>query len=110
MILQGGVARIRGYGQPAQEIAGLLGGQVGRRVVDGAGLKGKWDFTLEFSTAASAGLPPPARANDPTAQESVPGVTVFGAAQQQLGLRLESTKQMVDIFVVDSADKVPSQN
>jgi bla regulator protein blaR1 len=110
VVVRNGVARVRGYGQLTEEIAVVLSSQVGRRVVDGTGLKGRYDFTLEFSTSASVALPPHVRANDATVPDNVPGVTVFGAIQHQLGLRLEPAKQMVDLFVVDFADRTPGQN
>ncbi len=43
-------------------------------------------------------------ANDPS------GPTLIGALQQQLGLRLHSTRAPIDILVIDRANKVPTEN
>lgn len=110
MVLVPGGARIRAYGQTMQQIAGMLRGQSGRRVADKTGLTGKYDYTLAFSTAASMGLPLAARGSETTVYEDLPTVNVFGAVQQQLGLRLEASKQVIEIMVIDSGEKVPIEN
>ena len=38
------------------------------------------------------------------------GLSLFGALQEKLGLRLEQRKSPVDILVVDGAEKVPTEN
>jgi uncharacterized protein (TIGR03435 family) len=38
------------------------------------------------------------------------GPTLLAAVQQQLGLKLESKKDQVDVLVVDHAEKVPTRN
>jgi uncharacterized protein (TIGR03435 family) len=57
-------------------------------VVDQTGLKGGYAFNLS--------IPPD---NDPTAP------AIFTMLQEELGLRLESTKLAVDIIVIDQAEK-----
>jgi uncharacterized protein (TIGR03435 family) len=47
---------------------------------------------------------PGAEAADPN------GLSVFGAHQENLGLKLESRKSPVDILVVDNGVKVPTGN
>jgi uncharacterized protein (TIGR03435 family) len=74
--------------------ADVLSRRTGRPVLDGTGLSGEYDFKLEW-------------APDPTA-ESV-DASIFAALQEQLGLRLESTKAPVGIIVVDNVEK-PSGN
>ena len=78
-----------------------------RPVVDQTGLSGKWDFTLEWrpDPTQSAG------ANAP--QQLPPEVAarpdIFTAFQEQIGLKLESTKTPVEVFVIDRVEK-PSEN
>jgi uncharacterized protein (TIGR03435 family) len=83
-------------------------------VVDQTGLGDKrWDFTLNDTpdgalaaqTAGGAGTNgQPASPGDPDASPDL-----FTAFQQQLGLKLESTKAPVDVIVVDRAEK-PTAN
>jgi len=79
-----------------------------RPVVDKSGLQGRWDFTLRWTPDESqfqgmgVRVPPPS--NDPDAP---PGL--FTAFQEQLGLKLESTRAPVEVLVVDRVEK-PSEN
>jgi uncharacterized protein (TIGR03435 family) len=79
-----------------------------RPVVDQTGLPGRYDFTLtwtpdEFQFGALGVRVPP-----PTDNADAPP-NLFTAIQQQLGLRLESTKALAEVFVIDSVEK-PSEN
>jgi uncharacterized protein (TIGR03435 family) len=79
-----------------------------RPVVDRTGLAGRFDFTLTWtpddSQFGGMGVRVPAPSNDPNAP---PGL--FTAIQEQLGLKLESTKAPVEVLVVDRVEK-PSDN
>src|SRR6266853_3766629 len=85
----GSVGRISfdGFGMP--QVANMLIGQSGRIVIDRTGLSGNWQFILTFA---------PDGATDSNAP------SFFTALQEQLGLKLESTKAPVDVTVIDSAD------
>ena len=76
--------------------ANNLAGQVGRVVVDRTGLTGGWDFELRFAPGPPRGPLPPV---DPDAP------SLFTAIQEQLGLKLESTKGPVEVVVIDSVDR-----
>jgi len=78
-----------------------------RPVVDRTALEGRYDFTLTWTPDDSqfggrGGQAPPA---DPAT--APPGL--FTAIQEQLGLKLESTKLPVDVFVIDRLEK-PTAN
>jgi len=79
-----------------------------RPVVDRTELAGRFDFTLNWTPDDSQfrgmGGRPPAPTNDPNAP---PGL--FTAIQEQLGLRLESTRAPVEVLVVDRVER-PSDN
>jgi uncharacterized protein (TIGR03435 family) len=73
---------------------------LGSPVHDETGLEGRYNFTLEWTIARPA--PSDAAGSRPTAD---PGPSIFGALQEQLGLKLEPSKGPIDILVVDHAEK-----
>jgi uncharacterized protein (TIGR03435 family) len=85
----------------------LSEGQTGRPVLDMTGLKGKYDFRLEWTPDTSFD---PALA-DTTANPPADagGISIFTALQQQLGLRLEARTEAADRLVVVGAEP-PSAN
>jgi uncharacterized protein (TIGR03435 family) len=92
------------------EVASVLQGSVlDKPVVDQTGLSDKYDFALTFTPDGSqmagfGGPPPPPAADNP---EAAPDL--FTAFQQQLGLKLESTKAAANVLVIDRVEK-PSGN
>jgi uncharacterized protein (TIGR03435 family) len=116
----GGVGAIRiSYRQTMAEFCRSLGaeinmanrtpiGGVQARVIDKTGLTGKYQFTLEFagSFGSPEGEPSTPVASDPTGAPDL-----LTAIEKQLGLKLVKVKDIsVDMVVVDSADKVPTEN
>ena len=76
---------------------------VNRRVLDRTGLTGRFDFDLEWTpTVMPAGTAAPAATNEA-------GPTIFTALQEQLGLKLESTRETMPVLVIDSVNQ-PSPN
>jgi uncharacterized protein (TIGR03435 family) len=79
-----------------------------RPVLDQTGITGRWDFTLLWSPDDSqfagmgAKIPPPAD------NASAPP-NLYTAIQEQIGLKLDATKALADVLVVDKAEK-PSDN
>jgi uncharacterized protein (TIGR03435 family) len=75
-------------------------GFLDRPVVDRTGLQGTYDIDLTYT--------PGNRAN--RADEADPGdVGIFQAVEEQLGLKLNPQKGIVEVLVVDRAEK-PSAN
>jgi uncharacterized protein (TIGR03435 family) len=81
----------------------------GRLVMDQTGLKDTYDFTLFWTPEIIPGGPDgsQAAANASPPDSSAP--SIFTAIQEQLGLRLESTKGPVDVLVIDHVEE-PSPN
>jgi uncharacterized protein (TIGR03435 family) len=77
--------------------------QVHRLVVDNTGLKGKYDFTLQWAPDDMSD------GHDDAAAPTDSGPTIYTALQEQLGLRLDSTKGPVDAVVVDHVE-MPTEN
>jgi uncharacterized protein (TIGR03435 family) len=99
----GGVTlvRMRARQQTMAALAHGLRAPGERPVVDGTGLTGTYDFTLEYTMDLPGSAP---AADAPTAP------TLFGALQQQLGLQLIAKKLPFDVVIVDSVDKLPTEN
>jgi len=93
--------KIVGRGQSLSSLARMLSLFVGRLVVDQTGVTGGFDFELQFpelSVGPRGGGP----ADDA-------GGSVFTALQEQLGLKLTSTKGPVEFVVIDSVEH-PMEN
>ena len=98
---------------PVTQFATVLSQQLGRPVVDKTGITGLYDFRLEFTPEVGQGGGPfgpagIAPAGPPPAAD-LTGPSIFTAVQEQLGLRLESTRAPVEVIVIDSAEK-PTEN
>ena len=86
-----------------ESLARQIGQMLGRIVQDKTGLTGKFDMQLKWTpddmrSAASA---------DNGAADT--GPTIYTALQEQMGLKLESTKGSVDTIVIDHVE-IPSEN
>jgi uncharacterized protein (TIGR03435 family) len=102
----GGMVGLNGV--PMSRIAQVLTQSVGRPVIDKTGLTGYFDFTLQWTPQPGSEMPirpageppaPPPPAADPD------GPNLFTAVQEQLGLKLESTRGPVEVIVIDRLDK-----
>lgn len=65
------------------------------------GLKGDYHFTIDLSGLGFNGNPP---------VEDTGGASIFTAVERDPGLKLESRKQPIEILVVDSANRIPTEN
>jgi uncharacterized protein (TIGR03435 family) len=92
---------IRGHRARISQLADRLTSLLNRTVVDKTGLTGIYDINLTWAPDPTLGAPSPTDA--PVSESSAP--PFFAAVQQQLGLKLASTKGPVDVIVIDSAEK-----
>jgi uncharacterized protein (TIGR03435 family) len=96
-----------GYDVEVAQLVGILSQRLGSPVIDKTGLTGNYDFKLSFMVEptqqdrALFGAPPPEAV--PPADSGLP--SIFTALQDQLGLKLESSKGPVEVLVIDSAEK-----
>jgi len=88
------------YTDLSQATMQMVADEIGadRPVIDKTGLTGKYDIRLEAT--------PEFRINNNPQPDDL---RIFDAIQQQLGLRLEPEKAMIDVLVVDHVEK-PSEN
>lgn len=108
--------QLSGRGVPLSLLAEQLSTQVGRPVVDKTGLKGLYDFTLQWTPDQSQGQMfkgPPEDGQQPGGNPAPPpettGPSIFTAIQEQLGLKLQPEKGPVQVFVIDHVEQ-PSAN
>ncbi|HYR86145.1 MAG TPA: TIGR03435 family protein [Terriglobia bacterium] len=94
---------------PMSQIIDALAAILGRPVVDKTGLTGFFDVRLQFSPE-SASL---AETGAPSLEQPVGNnpliPSLFTAIQEQLGLRLEASKTLAEVLIIDSVQK-PSEN
>jgi uncharacterized protein (TIGR03435 family) len=102
-----GRGQINAQGIPMAGLANQLSQQLGRSVIDKTELTGDYDIKLEWTPDANeGGAFRGAEAHEEARPE---GPSLYTALQEQLGLKLESSKGMVEILTVDKAEK-PSEN
>jgi uncharacterized protein (TIGR03435 family) len=109
-----GPGELTGQGVPLAFLVQQLAQRLGRNVLDQTGLKGNYDFTLKWtpdqSSAAMFQGPPSGGPGPDSAPPPDPsGPSIFTAVQEQLGLKLESTKGPVEILIIDHVEP-PSEN
>jgi uncharacterized protein (TIGR03435 family) len=106
---QVGAGLLAGQRVTMEQVAGVLAQfpDVGRIVRDRTGLAGAFDIDLKFSPAFPAAANPDAASGPNPANDS--GPSIFTALQEQLGLKLESTKGPVDVLVIDHVER-PSED
>jgi uncharacterized protein (TIGR03435 family) len=88
---------------PMSLFANNLPQRMQRVVVDRTGSTGNWDFELSFAPEPPAGPLPPG-VELPPADPNAPSLVT--AIQEQLGLRLQSTKGPVEVLVVDRIEQL----
>jgi bla regulator protein blaR1 len=103
-----GLVTMASNGVPIANLVNQLSMQLGEQVIDQTGLKGTYQYRLQFAAQGGLGLdgmplPPAAESPESTAP------SVFTALQEQLGLKLESTKGPVETITIDHIEE-PSPN
>lgn len=92
---------------PMDYFAWRLGQILDRPVVDRTGLKGGFDFNLNFTRDLPPGFPEGGLINGQAPDTS--GPNIFEAVKNQLGLKLEATKGEAQAIVIEHAEKPSSQ-
>jgi uncharacterized protein (TIGR03435 family) len=87
-------------GLPVSQLPASLSQELRRMVVDHTGLMSNFDLTLTW-TPDQMPQGPPGRSGPPADRSEWP----FTALQEQLGLKLESTKGPVDVLVIDRVEQ-----
>jgi uncharacterized protein (TIGR03435 family) len=96
----GAYSVMTGTAATMDQLANQLASPAGRPVVNRTGLTARYWYALGFSPLSTQS----AGAADSSS------VDIFAALEQQLGLKLESKKESLDVLIVDHAERVPTEN
>jgi uncharacterized protein (TIGR03435 family) len=97
------LGHLRAGGITMSELAVNFSRFMDRIVIDQTGLAGGFDVELEWTPDQ---IPPD---TPPEALPAPNGPSIFTAVEEQLGLKLRSTKAMIDVLVIDHAER-PNYN
>ena len=99
--IRGGRGSIIGQSVGLRLLVVNLSNVLDRQVIDNTGLKGSYDFELTWTPDSGPDGPPPPSDTD--------APSLFTALSDQLGLKLESAKGPVQVWVIDGVER-PSLN
>jgi uncharacterized protein (TIGR03435 family) len=102
MTMSMGPGHLKGSAMQLAALTTWLSSQLGRPIVDKTGLTGKYDIDLHWT-------PDPGPGSVDATSTDASGPSIFTAVQEQLGLKLVSTKGPIDTLVIDHAEQ-PSAN
>ena len=101
--------RIEAEGCTMAQLALKLAEALKQPVLDATSIAGRFDLKLEWTPDELLARSPSDGPRPGGALEPAAGPSIFTALQEQLGLKLESSKVPVEVLVIDSAEK-PSAN
>ena len=104
---KGGPTTLTAHRVTMKDLAIQISDPLRRPVIDETGLKGRYEIRIDVSAYMQAA----AGGGDGHAEGQIDVMSVlFTALQQQLGVKLDSKKENVDILVIDHAEKAPTEN
>jgi len=103
---------LEAHGASMESLAHAIAQQLGSTVVDKTGLTGRYDYSLKWTPEPGTG--PMMRVSEggtPAGAEPAANTdpSIFTALQDQLGLKLVSQKEPVEVIVIDHIEQ-PSPN
>lgn len=90
--LKFGAGRVTCIKVPTADMALVLAGVTGRRVIDRTGVDGRYDVKLEWAPDGERGT-------------NAEGPSLFTAVEEQLGLKLVAEKGPVEMLVIDHVER-----
>jgi uncharacterized protein (TIGR03435 family) len=98
--------RLRAEGATVGQLADFLGREMRTPILDRTGLAGRYDFALDINSFVTDEIRQASRNGPPLEAPAIIG----SAMQEQLGLKLDSSKAPISMLVVDSIEKQPTEN
>jgi bla regulator protein BlaR1 len=105
LLAAGANSSVQFFGYSLDKTSDWLSRRLDRPVINKTGITGLFDFRLEYAPANTSAAAP----NDPTFSDPLGRPSIFTAVQEQLGLKLESTRGPGEFLVIDHVEK-PSEN
>ena len=96
--------------QFGQLLPNIANGYTRVAAIDKTGLRGGYDFTLNFSPIEQLLGPRPDAGGGAGALDPTGGLSLQDAVRRQLGIRLEDTKLPAPVLVIDSINETPTDN
>ena len=109
--IKAGSGVVIGASTSVDQLVAYLNRLLDRPVINRTGITGYFNFKLQFApeSAPRYHSPPPSASGPGSEVQLSNDPPIFTAIQEQLGLKLESTKVPADVLVIDSVQK-PSAN
>ena len=109
--MTGAALIFEGHKMPVSRLADIVSGALKAPVLDITGLPGTYDFKLDLRTylIARQNAVPGVNRDTPGMQEALVNVAT-AALQDELGLKLEERKIRLNMLMVDSVEKTPTEN
>jgi uncharacterized protein (TIGR03435 family) len=107
-----GPGQMTGQAITMKSLVGMLATNLEKTVIDKTGLTGNYDLELTWAPDQDSGSMFKGGDGAPQRAEPAPdstGPSIFTALQEQLGLKLQSTKGPVETLVIDHIE-IPSEN
>jgi uncharacterized protein (TIGR03435 family) len=99
-----GFGRITAGRRTLAQLARTLADRLGRIVIDKTGVAEEYDFVIEFTPDNAPNIPPDAQPAGVTLPAK-DGPSLMTALEEQLGLKLESARQQIEVVVIDSVER-----
>jgi uncharacterized protein (TIGR03435 family) len=104
-----GSGHLTGAKVSADMLVKVLSDQLGRFIKDQTGLRGVFDFTLDWAPDTNIQFGGPDSPLSSSA-ELRSGPSIFTAIKEQLGFRLDARKGQVEVVVIDRVENTPTAN
>jgi len=102
---RGGPTMLTAHRVTMRDLATQISDPLKRPVIDETGLQGRYDIRIDVSGY----LLDQANSTDGNPPQDLMSL-LFKGLQEQLGIKLESKKENVDLLVVDHLEKTPTEN
>jgi len=102
-----GKMNLTGQGATISQLVEFIAGEIRQPLIDQTGLTGKFNYFLDINAYVNEEMLKSAAPDGPPHEAAS---IIAQAMQAQLGLKVESKKMPIEMFVVDGMEKAPTEN